>query len=182
MSYLAAAVVVLGALCLLNLGLTFVLIRRVSGKFAQPGRSVGYHVPPPLLSPGSQAPDFAVTTVSGETRSRGGITGSRSLLGFFSPSCPPCQKAIPEFVNYASTISGGPPQVLAVVSGEADGPAESYVRELQEVASVVIEPRRGPAATAFEVSGYPCFYVLDEEGRVEVGARSMQALLAADRA
>jgi thiol-disulfide isomerase/thioredoxin len=179
MSYLVVAVVILGLLCLVNLTLTFVLVRRVSGLSAQPGRPAGFRPALPVLPPGSQVPGFTVTTVSGATRSLDDLAGSRSLLGFFSPGCPPCQDAVPEFIDFARTIPGGTSQVLAVVSGPEGTAAEGFARELRDAASVVVEPRQGPAAAAFQVSGYPRFFVLDESGRIEASGPSMPLLLSA---
>jgi thiol-disulfide isomerase/thioredoxin len=179
MSYLAAAVVILGLLCLVNLALTFVLIRRVSGLSAQPGGPAGFRPASRVLPPGSQVPGFAVTTVSGTTRSLDDLAGSRSLLGFFSLGCPPCRDAVPEFIDFARTIPGGTSQVLAIVCGPEGTAAESLARELHDAASVVIEPRQGPAAKAFQVSGYPRFFVLDDSGRIEASGPSMPLLLSA---
>jgi peroxiredoxin len=182
MSYLAVAVVILGVLCLVNLALTFALVRRVSGLSAQPGGPAGFRPAWPALPPGSQVPGFTVTTVSGATRSLDDLAGSRSLLGFFSLGCPPCQDAVPEFIDFARTIPGGTSQVLAIVCGPKGTAAEGLARELHGAASVVVEPRRGPVATAFQVSGYPRFFVLDESGRIEASGPAMRLLLSADLA
>jgi peroxiredoxin len=135
----------------------------------------------PRLPTGSKAPEFEATTVSGMRYSLADLTGSRSAVAFFSVSCTPCHTQLPEFVAYARTIPGGASQVIAVVSGDGEHEREAaahFTDELAAVASVVVEPRQGPLATAFSVQGFPTFYALDESGRIEAGGVAVRMISA----
>jgi hypothetical protein len=71
--------------------------------------------------------------------------------------------------------------VLAVIIGRNGDPdsAATFVEELAGTASIVLEALRGPLQTSFSVSGYPSFYVLDERGRVESSAPTVEMLVEA---
>jgi peroxiredoxin len=178
-SYLAVAVIIFGALSLLNLWLTFALIHRFARQSKQLAGMTRLR-PTPRLAPGGKAPEFAAATTVGEKKTLADLTGASSLLGFFSVQCPPCKAAVPEFKQYASSIPGGASQVLAVISGDAGETTAALVRDLADSASVIVEPQQGPVASAFSVLGYPTFYVLDENGRIESSGATVRQLASAD--
>jgi peroxiredoxin len=164
-------------MCLVNLALLFAVIRKL--------RLLGERVdqmpimaPAALLPVGSKAPEFTAVTTNGESRSLADLAGSRSVVGFFSPNCPPCRVQLPEFIEFVKALPGGPGQALAVVTGEADA-AAAFAAELDAAVGVVIAPRQGPISTAFSVRGYPAFYLIGPDGRVEARGMAMQALGAA---
>ena len=65
-------------------------------------------------------------------------------------------------MKYLSANGLGPQTALAVIVGAAELP--SYASRLPEVAQVCLEPENGPVGSAFKVSGYPAFCVLDGAG------------------
>lgn len=167
MPYLSVAVVAIGVLCLLNLAVTLALVRRVRRQGGQSAdRSFTDGRRPWHLPTGSRAPEFTATTVSGETRSLSDLTGAKSVIAFLSVHCPPCVSQLPALKRYAESVPGGVGQVLAIICGP-EGGADQFVRELNGVASVVVEPTQGPTARAFSASTFPTFYRLDEDGRIE---------------
>jgi peroxiredoxin len=177
------AVVLIGVLSLVNLALTFAVIRQVrrfGEQFA--GQRAGRRQPEWHIQAGSPAPEFTTTTVSGDRISLSDLTGARSVIAFFEVGCPPCRVQLPEFTRFARSFPGGPAQVLAVILGREGKLAEKsndYVPELAGVATVVVEPLAGPTAQAFSISGYPTIYVLDERGRVETSGMAVRAIAAA---
>jgi len=174
MVYLGAAVAVIGVVLLANLALTLALVRRVRVLSERPAMLPGR----PGLPIGSPVPDFTATTVSGETKSRSEMTGSRSLFGFFDAGCISCHRQLPEFANLAGTISGGAGQVLAVVTGSDERAAE-FVSELDGVAAVVREPQEDALCTAFRVKGFPSFYLVNGTGSVEASGTAVRMLAGA---
>ncbi len=172
MSYLLAVVAVLS---LVNLGLMFVVIRRVREHGERLAKLPRHRPMLERLPAGTKVPEFTAVTVTGESRSLADLAGSRSLVGFFSPGCPPCHDQLPEFTKFAKTIPGGAGQVLAVVSG-AEKPATAFAAGLDEEASVVIEPLKGPVAAAFSVPGMPSFYLVGADGRIEASGMAMEMI------
>jgi peroxiredoxin len=159
-------------LCVGNLALNFAVIRKVR---AHDERLAGLPRHRPLLQrlpPGTKVPEFTAVTVTGETRSLAEMTGSRSLVGFFSPGCPTCHDQLPAFTKFARRIPGGAGQVLAVVAG-ADERATEFAAQVSGGASVVIEPWQGPVCTAFSVPGLPSFYLIAADGRIEASGMAM---------
>jgi thiol-disulfide isomerase/thioredoxin len=177
MIYLVSAI---GALCLLNLSLALAVIRRLRQHDEQLARRPGADARVTLLPAGTEVPEFTVTTLSGQPRSLSDLIGSRSLIAFLSPTCPPCRAQVPDLRAYASDLPGGAAQVLVIVSGIGDRAAE-LTAELDGVASIAVEPPMGTAQHAFSVSGYPSFFTLDERGRVEASGMSVRRLPATGR-
>ena len=162
MVILSVAVVVIGAMCLLNLVLTFGVIRRlrehtellnqrVAERDAAPG--------PIMLEPGATVGDFSVTTIDGVAVSRADLTGHR-LVGFFSPTCSACAENMPKYVAHAQTHPGGREAVLSVVVGSEAETAE-MTRQLEGVSTVVRDEEQGEISRAFAIDGYPAYGILD---------------------
>jgi len=186
-TYLVAAVIGLGVLSLVNLGLTVLLARRLREQGERLARQAPPRMPRPMVGPppGTEVPEFRVTTVSGALVSAADLRGERSLIGFFMPGCAPCHDQVPAFIAFARGLPGGPGHVLAVI---ADGgrpvvtvpehDADQLVEDLTgaEAAQVVLGPSAGVAATALAVTGYPSFLLLDADGRVEAGAHGIAGL------
>jgi thiol-disulfide isomerase/thioredoxin len=170
MSYLAAAVVLLGVLCCLNLAMTLAVVRRLRTQ-AERASEDAVRLPPGVL-----APEFSATTVSGPVVTLSDLTGARSVVAFLAANCPPCHEQVPEFTAYARSVPGGPAQVLAVVVGGTDAETAQLAGDLEGAASVALENVAGPLQKAFSVTGFPTFYVLDDTGRIQVSAPTMRGV------
>jgi len=177
MVYLTAAVVLVGALCLLDLVLTLGVVRRlreharlISKGAARSSTRItaGLGVPP-----GEVVADFAATTTDGESVSRATLLRP-TLVGFFAPGCPNCAEEMPEFIDFARSLPGRE-HVLAVISGGTVMETD-YPERLGPLARVVLEDTTGPVQQAFQVSGYPTLFFVDEGGTVVAGAASMKDL------
>ena len=178
MGVLAAGVALSVVLGLVNLALTFVVIRWVLRRGRPPGSLGGEFMRGLLLQPGAKVPELSVPTVSGESVSLTGMAGAPGLIGFFAVGCPPCHTQLPLFVDLAKTIPGGVGQVLAVVVGDKQRQGEGigeYVSELSGAAAVAVEPLGGPAAAALAVKGYPAFYMIDD-GQVQASSGAVPRL------
>lgn len=170
MEYLSVAVACVGALSLVNLILIVALARRQRRYAAESVRPSDFELL--TLQKGSDAPDFVATSVTGSRRSLGDLKGTPSLIAFFAATCRGCRTQIPAFVKLARTVPGGPPHVLAVITGDGDE-GRDLRNALVEVATVIVEPDRSPIADAFSVRAYPTFYVLDGEARIRASGTSV---------
>jgi hypothetical protein len=149
MRALTFAVVLVGALCVLDLLLTFGVIRRLRADTGSRSPQGGSDPGPPMAPVG--------TAIRGTGLDWDGET----LVGFFLPDCGPCEQQFPEFMEYARTQE----RVVAVVSDPAGKGAE-LVRKLGEVAQVVVEAGTdGVLRRAFQVQGFPS-YCLVGDGRI----------------
>ncbi|MFB4314951.1 hypothetical protein [Actinomadura sp. 21ATH] len=161
MPYLAAAVALIGLLCVLNLVLTLGVIRRLREREAGPARHAG---PQPGLEPGERIGDFTATTTEGEEVSRAGLIG---LVGFFSAGCEPCHELAPRFARLAT----GLPR-LAVVTG--DDP--ELVAVLSPAVRVVVEEHDGTVSGAFRNTWTPALFLVDGEQRVVAAGGGLEDL------
>lgn len=162
MAVLAGAVVIVGVLCLIDLLLTFGVIRRLREHTellagSQPGAD---HVIG--LAAGEVPTAFTATDSEGaELRGPSGL----SVVAFFSPSCSICPKRAPVFIDYVRQHPVRRDEVLAVIVGQ---PTDSvpYLADLTEVARVCTEPPESAIGLAFGVQGVPAFFVLEPGGTV----------------
>lgn len=174
MAYLIAAVVIIGALCALNLLLTYGVVRRLRehGELLAQGRQ--FAVPDLVAGPGSTVGTFTAITVDGaELTAADLIPGT--LVGFFSPDCRACGEQLPTFLDVAAAHPGGQDRVLAVVIGAGEDAAEQ-VAALSSGARVVVAPPGAEIEKAFGVKGYPAFALLGE--RRVVAASGMLSAVA----
>ncbi|MET7336748.1 TlpA disulfide reductase family protein [Nonomuraea sp. NPDC005650] len=163
MTVLVVAVVLVAALCLLDLLLTFGVIRRLKQQATQlQGLLQGDHFDlQDILPVGSQIGDFDAVTVGGERVSGGRLTGN-TVVAFFSTDCGPCKEALPGFVETARETAA---RVLAVVVGD-QGRAAPMAEQLGPVAQVVVEELGGQVSRAFGANSFPGYCVVDASGRV----------------
>ncbi|MFF8913268.1 hypothetical protein ACF08M_08055 [Streptomyces sp. NPDC015032] len=153
MSYLIAAVVLVGVLCLLDLLLTAVLIRRLRAQQAPRAFADGF-TDDGILPPGSIVGPFETRTVDGRPL-RNRDLGTGTIVVFLSPGCPPCHAQLPRVV---SALGAAPANAaVAVVAGGTDGDAdtEQMLKELGPVTRVVHESIAGPVTEAFAARAFP---------------------------
>jgi hypothetical protein len=179
--YLTAAVVFVGVIGLLNLVLTFGVIRRLrehDAALASGPSMPGFDIMVPV---GTAVADFQTHTVDGTPVSNADLAG-HTVVGFFSTTCEPCRDRLPEFVTHAATVPGGPDRVLAVVvtdSVDVDASvADPFLARLRPVARVVTEQYDGLVGKAFGVQGYPALATV-VDGTVTASGGSLDDLAAA---
>jgi thiol-disulfide isomerase/thioredoxin len=175
MPILTAAVVLVGILCVIDLLLTFGIIRRLREQnetLRQVQQQPAVAEPDIALPEGSKVCTFAATAVDGTELSNVADTGTRLLVGFFAPGCEPCKERMPQFIEYAARFEG---RVIAVAAGDAAETAD-MVAPLREVAEVVVEQEGGPLHKAFAATGYPALCLVDDSGIVVASGWEMSVL------
>jgi thiol-disulfide isomerase/thioredoxin len=178
MPYLAAGLVLVGALCLFNLVLTVGVVRRLREHGDSLARlSASGPSPMVRLGPGSEVGDFTATTVDGETITRDLVTG---VVAFLSTGCEPCQEMLPRLVDYARAAPGGRVEVLAVIAGDREEAMEKAA-VLAPVARVIVEESHGPVTVAFQNEWFPALYLLGDEHRLVASGGRLEDLPAAVR-
>lgn len=165
MALIVAVVVLIGLVSLLNLALTYGVIRRLRRHNDMlRAQSVAGSAQVSQLTVGAVVDEFKAVTVSGGTATRDDLSG-QTLVGFFSPDCPACAAEIGRFVEVARSRSRD--SVWAVAVGEPDRVADT-VATLTPVAGMVIaEEDQHEMVTAFGVAGFPAFFVVGGGGVVQ---------------
>jgi peroxiredoxin len=158
------AVAVIGVVCVANLYLLLTLARRVRRQDEQLATQARLQPLPPLRA-GSLAPDFTVSTVTGDTRSLSDLKVDGGMVAFLTPDCAGCLARVPDLKEYARAHPSARTSVVAVICGPPEGGAK-LASELRDSMSVVLEPLKGPVQQAYSVSEYPLFYVVRADGRI----------------
>ncbi|WP_068756454.1 TlpA family protein disulfide reductase [Thermobifida cellulosilytica] len=162
---LTVAVILVGALCVLNLTLTVGVIRRLREHTELIQNAVRIGPPEQIMLPaGETVGPFSAVTEEGVEVSRDTLA-DETLVGVFSPTCSACAEQLPLFVDRARSFPGGRDNVLAVVVGSREEAAEQLAR-LAPVARVAVEDHGGPVAQALGVKGFPAFARLAADGKV----------------
>ncbi|PRY41532.1 TlpA family protein disulfide reductase [Umezawaea tangerina] len=169
MFVLTAAVVLLGALCALDLLLTFGVVRRLRehtatledllnrGGAAPMGPAIAGDLP----AAGKEVGPFAATTVDGAPVSRE-LLPANHVAVFLTSDCPSCKDQVPALRSWAAAQDRA--RTVVVVDGRLADPAE-LVAALSPVATVVVESVDIPVTEAYGVHAFPSFAVV-ADGRV----------------
>jgi hypothetical protein len=162
MPFLIAGLAVVGAVCLLDLLLTFGVIRRLREHTELLAGTAVPDVPVIGLTP-RQVPAAFETTTTGGVPVHG--PAGYQVVSFFSSSCSICPERVAPFLRYLADHHVPAASVLAVVVGPRDEPPP-YLERLAGVAQVCTEEHNGVVGKAFKIVGYPAFCVLGPDGAV----------------
>jgi thiol-disulfide isomerase/thioredoxin len=167
MAFPYAAMTVLTVLVLVNLLLSFGIVRRLRTH----ARLLPASAPAPRFASrvlGRPVGDFSAVADSGAPLSTAWLRGAPTVVGFAMPGCRPCHREIPLLAEYLDALPDRTAKALVVVSTlpqEGDDFDEATA-SLRGLAEVVREPADGPLQTAFGVSMYPSFFIVDPDGIV----------------
>ncbi|WP_431909715.1 TlpA family protein disulfide reductase [Micromonospora carbonacea] len=175
MPYVVAALVLVGAVALLNLVFTMGVVRRLREHSELLAKPSGSKADDGLIPAGQIVDDFATRSVSGDLVSRADIERD-TIVAFFSPHCQPCIEKVPQFVSYVAGLPRGRRQVIAVVAADEMFEAADMVGKLGPVATVVAAKDAKPMIDAFKTTGFPALYLMDDAGAVRAGGHSMSHL------
>ena len=162
MPLLIGVVALVGALCLLNLLMMFGVLRRLREHTAMLQDGVAFSPPVIGLAEGQRPEPFTAVSTAGRQVSN---ATDLLLVAFFSTSCSICRDRVVPFTEYLAANGAEAGKVLAVVVQDG-GTAPPYLHQLEEAAMVCTELEGAEIATAFKVSGFPAFCLLDADGTV----------------
>ncbi|WP_043622974.1 hypothetical protein [Nonomuraea candida] len=178
MAVLAASTVAVGLLCLLNLFLTFGLIRRLRrrGGIGAGPPAEAWDLGASLPGPGHEIGPFLVPTTDGRS-----LSGNRlldgTLVAFLAPECKTCRERLPELVAWAREHDRE--RVIAVLDGQVSD-VSGLAALLDPVARVVVETKGRPLRELFRVSAFPA-YCLVSGGKVQAASLDLAQLPAVSR-
>ncbi|MEV5443084.1 hypothetical protein AB0N23_11175 [Streptomyces sp. NPDC052644] len=169
MAVLVSAVALLGALAVLNLILTYGIIRKLPS--LAPVRPA---TPIDAGSVGAVAGDFSVRTADGSVLTRRDLPDG-ALVGFFSPGCEPCTELLPRFSSAVRGLRIPRSEVLAVIAPGTE-PELRYTDELGDIARLAVGGEAARIAEAFGITGYPVVCRVASDGDVTVIDRDLRGL------
>lgn len=127
------------------------------------------------LKIGVEVPDFELSDIHGREIAKQHLIGKRTLVTFWSPTCPHCEAFLDEFREWESSRKNGEPNVILMSDGSIDEHLE------MEVNSPVVIDKDYKTSTKFGMFGTPSAVLIDENGVIAsetaVGATNIWALL-----
>ena len=119
-----------------------------------------------MLATGAMAPDFSLTSLSGERQSLSGLLASGPvLLAFYKASCPVCQLTLP----YLERLSQGSLRVITISQdGEPDTQRFRSAFKLTLPALLDRAEDRYPASNSFGISLVPSLFLVEPGGIVSM--------------
>lgn len=116
------------------------------------------------IRPGNPAPDFTLTSLSGEQISLAGLAGKPVLLNFWATWCPPCKDEMPLLQEYSIRYAGKF-TILAVDYGEKESEVRPFIEELNLDFPIFLDPG-DEVNTLYQVQGYPTTYFIGADGSI----------------
>jgi peroxiredoxin len=125
---------------------------------------------PPAPAVGHPAPDFTLTTLTGETFTLSELRGKPVVLNFWATWCPPCRAELPELEAAAERHDGE-----IVIAGVNQAEATDQVREFAEAMDLgFVIPLDVDAQVSREYGArsLPTTFFIDREGiirQIQIG-------------
>lgn len=148
---------------LLNLVLTFALIRKVST-----GGTRGNQGFPEIgLAVGSEAPAFTAQTLAGEVVTRATYANRSTAFVFISTHCQPCRTILPEIEQLAPAAARAGVDIV-LVSNDTQEATRAFVDEMQIHSPVLIAPfDSNPFLKEYKATMTPSYCLIDIQGKVQ---------------
>ncbi|PSL28366.1 peroxiredoxin [Planomicrobium soli] len=121
------------------------------------------------LAPGEVAPDFELTTLSGEAVKLSDYKGKKVILNFWATWCPPCKAEMPLMQNYYDDAKEENVEILAVNLTTEDRGIDKiteFVRAHNLTFPVPMD-KEGDIGSIYQAITIPTSYMIDTEGRVQ---------------
>ncbi len=111
----------------------------------------------------SAAPDFTLTTTSGDPVTLSSLKGRVVVIDFWASWCPPCRAAIPAMQRLHEHYASRGVIVLGINLRESIDPRE-FMDSMG--ASYTVLRDDGRVAAQYRVKGIPAFRVIDKQGTI----------------
>jgi cytochrome c biogenesis protein CcmG, thiol:disulfide interchange protein DsbE len=112
---------------------------------------------------GAPAPDFSLSTVTGESMGIGDFRGRPVLINFWATWCEPCRLEMPAIQERYERFAPEGLQVLAVDYDEPVDDVAAFGKELGLSFPLLLDPS-AEVQNLYQVRGYPSSYFVDRQG------------------
>jgi cytochrome c biogenesis protein CcmG, thiol:disulfide interchange protein DsbE len=122
---------------------------------------------------GDTAPDFEITTDSGQRITRADFGGRLLVLNFWATWCPPCIEEMPSLDQFQKRMASSGVVVLGVSVDQSEPEYREFLRKAKVSFLTARDPRAAISAE-YGTFKYPETYVIDSKGKVlqkHIGAR-----------
>lgn len=122
-----------------------------------------------VLEKGKPAPDFTLTTLTGEKASLSDYKGKVVMINFWATWCTYCDKEMPDLQKIYEENKDKDFVVLAVNVGEDKKTAKDYIDKGGYSFPVLLDEDNTVAQTKYFVSAFPTTYYIGKDGNL-IGA------------
>ncbi|WP_442598212.1 peroxiredoxin family protein [Neobacillus sp. D3-1R] len=115
---------------------------------------------------GQPAPDFTLTTLTGETVKLSDFKGKKVILNFWATWCPPCKAEMPHMQNFYEGNKENGIEIVAVNLTSMDSgrkEIEAFVQEYGLTFSIPLD-EEGNIGMQYQAFTIPTSYIIDTKG------------------
>lgn len=120
------------------------------------------------LQPGESAPDFTLTTLSGEQLSLSDLRGKKVILNFWATWCGPCRAEMPDMQKFYESHQDEV-EILAVNVTESEASAENvdlFVEDYGLTFPILLD-EKSQVVTTYQALTIPTSYLIDSNGVIQ---------------
>jgi peroxiredoxin len=150
----------------LLLGLAWIWLNRIPS-----GATTAANRLPPAPAVGHPAPDFTLTTVTGESFTLAARRGKPVVLNFWATWRPPCRAELPE-LQAASGRLAGQVAIVGVNQAEQVGAVQAFAANLDLSFPIPLDTD-ATASRLYAVRSLPTTFFIDRDGvirQIQIGA------------
>ncbi|WML47139.1 redoxin domain-containing protein [Neobacillus sp. PS3-34] len=121
------------------------------------------------LDVGTPAPDFELSTLSGEKIKLSELRGEKVILNFWATWCPPCKAEMPHMENYYVANKDKGVTILSVNLTSMDKGTDvirSFIHDYKLTFPVVLDDT-GMIGTKYQAFTIPTSYIIDTKGIIQ---------------
>jgi len=114
---------------------------------------------------GSEAPDFVLKDLNGETHRLSDYRGKGVFLNFWGTWCKPCEKEMPYINRQYEVYKKQGVEVIAVNVGESKLAVEKFAERFGLKFPIVID-RQDQVMNAYDIDPLPTTFLIDKNGEI----------------
>lgn len=118
-----------------------------------------------ILKTGSQAPDFELVDLNGQTHRLSDYKGQGVFLNFWGTWCEPCEREMPAINRQYTAYNTQGVQTLSINIAQSNLEVKNYVKNMGLTFPVVIDKTKS-VRKAYNVGPLPTSIFIDPEGKI----------------
>ncbi|MDP4084609.1 MAG: TlpA disulfide reductase family protein [Bacillota bacterium] len=116
------------------------------------------------LKIGAKAPDFELTTLTGETVKLSDLKGKKVMLNFWATWCPPCKAEMPEMEKFYKQKD--PNLVLIAVNIDPENDVKGFAAK-DGITFPILLDKDGSVNKTYQILAIPTTYFIDQKGIIQ---------------